>query len=163
MYYKHFSWKPFFILYQQFCFLSSLLALLRLRTFCWWIRERALLLNTLLTWAVMLEQVPPNSNCCKAVLDPLCLYSKSSNVQRIFSLLWKLFSKIFLWMNWQICMVFPTFYLLELVQNLVPSPPVCTTSWIWGYFMVMQYLIPVPHFMNFFLKSVWKYLLQNRN
>lgn len=96
------------------------------------------------------EQAPPNSSCCTAALDHLRLYSKCSSVQRIFILLWKLFSKSFLWMNWQICMVFPTFYSLELVQNLIPSPPACTTSWIWGYFMVMQYLSPLLHFMNIF-------------
>lgn len=155
MYYKHFGRKPFFTLYQQFCFLSSLLALFRWRTSCRWIKEWAfLLLNTPPIWAVTPEQAPPNSNCRKAALDHLRLHSKCSNVQRIFSLLWKLFSKSFLWMNWQICMVFPALYLLELTQILVPSPPACTTGWIRGYFMVMQYLIPALHLMNFFFFKV---------
>lgn len=164
VYYKHFRWKPFFTLYQQFCSLSSLLAVFRWRTFCRWIRERAFLLNTLPMWAVMSEQAPPNSNCSKAALDHLHQHSKCSNVQRIFSLLWKLFSESFLWMNWQIRTVFPASYLLELVQILILSPAACITGWIWGYFMVMQYLSPALHFMNiFFLKSIWKFLLHKRN
>lgn len=106
----------------------------------------------------------PTATAARQPWIPLSLYSKRGNVQRIFSLLWKFFSKSFLWMNWQICVVFPAFYLLALVQNLVPSPSACITGWIWGYFIVMQYLTPVLHFMNiFFLKSLWKFLLQKWN
>lgn len=59
-------------------------------------------------------------------------------------------------------MVFPTFYLLELVQNLNPSPPACTTSWTGGYFMVMQYLSPVLYYMNMFFKLHMKILASEK-
>lgn len=162
--------KHFFTLYQQFCFLSSLLAVFRWRTFCRWIRE----------WAFFSSQHTSHLGShvrnrhhptVAAVRQPWITFACTVSVavcKGFSSYFESFFPKASSGWTDRYAWYFQLFIRWNLCRTSSPHPQPAppagfeVISWLCNTLALYCTSWTFFHFMNI-QQSIWKFLLQKRN